>query len=332
MSFFPIILAGPIQRPVTLLPQIKNKRVFNYEFVVDGLRQILWGLFTKVVIADNLAGYVDKVFSNHQTFSGSTILVGVIFYTVQIYADFSGYSNMAIGVAKLFGFRLINNFAYPYFARDIREFWKRWHISLVSWFRDYVFLPISYSVSRKLKHEKMFFIDSNLIIYIIGIVVTWTLTGLWHGANFTFIFWGFIHGFLLILYQWFRKPRKKILKNLKISNSNFFIRFCETILTLIAVSLAWIFFRSDNLAKAFSYISIIFSKSIFSKVDDFSITILILVAIFFMIEWLQRSKDHALNFDNSTFHSSIRWGIYYITIVCIFIFGKGQQAVVYFQF
>ena len=151
LSFFPIILAGPIQRPVSLLPQIGKKREFNYAQAADGLKQILWGLFTKVVIADNLAVLVDELFLNYSDYSGSTLFIGAIFYSIQIYADFSGYSDMAIGIAKLFGFSLMRNFAYPYFSRDITEFWKRWHISLVTWFRDYVFFPISFSVSWRLK-------------------------------------------------------------------------------------------------------------------------------------------------------------------------------------
>ena len=179
LGFFPIILAGPIQRPSTLIPQISQKREFNYDQTFDGLGQILWGLFVKVVIADNLALYADDFFHNYSNYSGSTLLLGAVFYTIQIYADFSGYSNMAIGVAKLFGFSLMRNFAYPYFSRDITEFWKRWHISLTTWFRDYLFLPLSFAVSWKIKGSKVFYIKTDLFIYIVASTVTWFLTGLW---------------------------------------------------------------------------------------------------------------------------------------------------------
>ena len=151
LSFFPIILAGPIQRPSALIPQIVKKREFNYDQAVNGLRQILWGLFAKIVIADNLAVYVDDFFTNFTDYNGSTLFLGAGFYAVQIYADFSGYSNIAIGTAKLFGFNLIQNFAYPYFSRDIAEFWKKWHISLMNWFRDYVFLPYPFPFQGELK-------------------------------------------------------------------------------------------------------------------------------------------------------------------------------------
>ena len=210
LSFFPIILAGPIQRPISLLPQISKNREFDSNLAIDGLRQILWGLFAKVVIADNLATQVDDIFSNYSQYSGSTLALGAIFFTIQIYADFSGYSNMAIGIAKLFGFKLMQNFAYPYFSRDLTEFWKRWHISLTTWFRDYLFLPISFTISWRLKKERVFLIKSDHFIYISASALTWFLTGLWHGANYTFILWGIINGIFLIIYHLLRKPQKKI--------------------------------------------------------------------------------------------------------------------------
>ena len=225
LGFFPIILAGPIQRPISLLPQISARREFNYNQAVDGLRQILWGLFVKVVVADNLAFEVDNIFKNVSDLAGSTLLLGIVLYSVQIYADFSGYSNMAIGTAKLFGISLMRNFAYPYFARDITEFWKRWHISLTTWFRDYVFLPISFNISWKIKTEKVLLIKSDHFIYIIAGIVVWFLTGLWHGANYTFIIWGLIHAFFLIFYHLQRKSRTKLLKSLAINNDSFLIVF-----------------------------------------------------------------------------------------------------------
>lgn len=164
LGFFPIILAGPIQRPSTLLPQIRTSRVFNYQQVSDGLRQILWGLFVKIAVADNLMPFVDEVFENYSGNPGSRLLAGALSYTVQIYADFSGYSHIAIGTASILGFRLMKNFNYPYFAKDITDFWKRWHISLTTWFRDHLFLPVSFTISWKVKTEKVLMIRTDLFI------------------------------------------------------------------------------------------------------------------------------------------------------------------------
>ena len=195
LSFFPIILAGPIQRPVSLISQINNKRIFNYSFATNGLKQILWGLFMKVVIADRCALIVNQIFQNFSIHKGSTLLSGGLFYTIQVYSDFAGYSLIALGVSKLFGFDLMKNFAYPYFSRDITQFWKRWHISLTTWFRDYVFLPISYQLSRRFPSEKVLFIKTDIFIYFIGISLTWLLTGLWHGGNYTFVLWELLMDF-----------------------------------------------------------------------------------------------------------------------------------------
>jgi D-alanyl-lipoteichoic acid acyltransferase DltB (MBOAT superfamily) len=177
LSFFPIILAGPIQRPIKLLPQIQNARIFSYEKATDGLKQILWGIFMKSVIADNCGNYSDIIFKDYLQYSGSTLIAGAFLFTVQIYADFAGYSNIAIGTGKLFGFNIMKNFAFPYFSRDIGEFWKRWNISLTTWFRDYIFLPIAFSLTRKIKPVRVLIFKKELLIYTIGILITWLLTG-----------------------------------------------------------------------------------------------------------------------------------------------------------
>lgn len=341
LSFFPIILAGPIQRPATLLPQITKKREFKYEQAVDGLKQILWGLFAKVVIADNLAVYVDDIFLNYFNYSGSTLLLGAIFYAIQIYADFSGYSDMAIGIAKLFGFNLMRNFAYPYFSRDISEFWKRWHISLVTWFRDYVFLPIAFAVSWRLNGKKVLFIRNEFFIYIIASAIVWFLTGLWHGANYTYIMWGMIHGLFLILYKWQMKPRKRLFKKLGINNNNSVIIGVETLITLIFIVFAWIFFRAESIAHAFQYLNGMFSSSLFKisildlKSLSFGAEIIyktVLVLIFIIFEWFQRNKQHALQFKDSQINPIIRWSIYYSIILLILCFQGSQQNFIYFQF
>lgn len=332
LGFFPIILAGPIQRPFSLLPQIARKREFNYDQATDGLRQILWGLFVKVVIADNLASYVDDIFLNFSEYSGSTLLIGAFFYSIQIYADFSGYSNIAIGTAKLLGFNLMQNFAYPYFSRDITEFWRRWHISLTTWFRDYVFLPISFAVSWRIKTEKVLFIRSDLFIYFVASTITWFLTGLWHGANYTFIIWGMIHGFFLIIYRWQMKPRKWMFKKLGISNKNSIVVIVETLITLTIVMIAWVFFRAQTIGQALEYVTSVFSSSFFTLPEVLPIKLLLLIFLFIMTEWLQREKQHALQLNNSVIPRIIRWGLYYGIILVIILFGGGQQEFIYFQF
>lgn len=335
-SFFPIILAGPIQRPASLLPQITAKRVFNYNQAVEGLKQIVWGLFVKVVIADNLAFYVDEIFGNFAGYSGSTLLLAVVFYSVQIYADFSGYSDMAIGIAKLFGFSLMRNFAYPYFSRDITVFWKRWHMSLTSWFRDYLFLPISFAVSYKVKTERVLGIKTDLFLYIVASSVTWLLTGLWHGANYTFILWGLIHGFFLIIYQWQKAPRKRLFKKLGINNNNYFIIITETILTLAIVMNAWVFFRSESIQEAFLFFGRLYSPSLLSvpafDQRKMALIISLFVVLFFSIEWFGRDQQFAVAGLGSRCPKVIRWAIYYVFILIIFIFAGSNQQFIYFQF
>ena len=336
LSFFPIILAGPIQRPASLLPQISEKRVFRYDLAVDGLKQILWGLFVKVVIADNLAIYVDEFFLNNSEYSGSTLFLGAIFYTIQIYADFSGYSDMAIGIAKLFGFNLMRNFAYPYFSRDISEFWKRWHISLVTWFRDYLFLPVSFAVSWKIKGEKVLFIRNELFIYFIASAIVWFLTGLWHGANYTFIVWGMIHGLFLILYKWQLKPRKQLFRKLNISNKALPVIIIESLLTMTIVVLAWIFFRADNIDHAIQYLSGIMNSSFFS-VPIFdgrlkAVMICIIVLGFFIIEWKGKEHPYTIAKLGSKWPRVYRFSVYYLIILVTIWFSGKEQQFIYFQF
>jgi alginate O-acetyltransferase complex protein AlgI len=332
LSFFPIILAGPIQRPSSLLPQIAKSREFSYDQAMDGLKQILWGLFAKVVIADRLNFLVDNIFLNFYEYSGSTLLLGAVFFTIQIYADFSGYSNIAIGTGKLFGFNLMQNFAYPYFGRDISEFWKRWHISLTTWFRDYLFLPLSIAVSRGIKKEKVFFIKSDLFIYIISSIVTWFLTGLWHGANYTFIAWGMIHGFFLILYQWQKQPRKKLLKKIGIKNNHYLLVAIETFVTMFIIVVTWVFFRANNIKDAFIYIHEIFSKSLFtipSIMPKFSI---FSICIFFIIERSGRENQYAIAQLGIKWRKPLRYALYYVLISTIIWFSGIEQEFIYFQF
>lgn len=332
-SFFPIILAGPIQRPMGLLPQIKNTRIFDNNKITDGLKQILWGVFMKNVIADNCAVYADHIFSNHSVYKGSTLLVGAVLFTVQIYSDFAGYSNIAIGLGKLFGFNIIRNFAYPYFSKDITEFWKRWNISLTTWFRDYIFLPIAFSLTRKIKNEKILFVSKEMVVYAAGIGVTWSLTGLWHGANYTFIVWGIIQGALLVFYHGSKKIRRRIFKKLNIKKDNLFIRSAEYLFTLIIIMFSWIFFRSDNLNAAYSYISRIFTTSAVSIPEYRPVSLIIfLTLLFFAAEWLGKNSEYAIQNFLINQNKALRWAFYYSIIILIFFYSIISEKFIYFQF
>lgn len=337
LGFFPIILAGPIQRPASLLPQIAYKRVFNFNQAVSGLWQALWGLFTKVVVADNLAPLVDDIFENSSSYPGSILVIGALFFTIQIYADFAGYSSMAIGIAKLLGFNLMKNFAFPYFSRDVTEFWKRWHISLTTWFRDYIFLPISFTLSWKMEGERIVYIKKDQFIYIIASTLVWFLTGLWHGANYTFVIWGLIHGFLLIAYRWQIKPRKRLFKKLGMNNNNRIVKFLETFITLCIVIIAWIFFRAENVPEAVLYIGCIFSQSLFTipkliGIQNTNLILAILFSIaFLLVEW--KNRNNAFVFENI----STKCFYYQMFIVCIivaviYLFTGESIDFIYFKF
>jgi len=331
LSFFPIILAGPIQRPINLLPQIQARRMFDYYQATDGLRQILWGVFMKIVIADRCAVTVNTIFINPSLHTGSTLILGIFLFTVQIYADFAGYSNIAIGLGKLFGFKIMQNFAYPYFARDIREFWKRWNISLTTWFRDYVFLPIAYSVSRNIKTDKIFLIKTEIVIYAVGLAVTWVLTGLWHGANYTFIIWGALQGLFLLIYHVNTKSRKGLLRSLHINNNNGMLILIETFATLIVIMFSWIFFRAENLGQAMLYIRGIFSMSSLTIPVINPLTTLLIV-IFFLVEWLGKDQEYPIASLWKKWYKPFRWAMYYLIIFTIIYFLEKEQQFIYFQF
>jgi len=285
----------------------------------------------KIVVADNLAPHSDNIFKNFFDYSGSILLLGALYYTIQVYADFSAYSNIAIGTAKLFGFNLMQNFAYPYFSRDITIFWKRWHISLTTWFRDYLFLPISFSVSGKLKKDNVGFLPADLSIYIVASLITWFLTGLWHGANYTFIIWGMIHGFFLIVYQWQKGPRKRYFKKIGLSNNNIIIVAFETILTLVIVVFSWIIFRSDTMSNSLEYIHKLISFSSGTVSHELPRTGILMAVLFLLGEFLQRNKQHALEIANLK-NGILRWSIYTGLIFIILFFGGGSQKFIYFQF
>lgn len=319
VSFFPQLVAGPIERASNLLPQFENKRTFEYHKAIDGLRQILWGLFKKVVIADNCAESVNYIFGNSDSLSGSTLLLGGVLFAFQIYGDFSGYSDIAIGTSRLFGFNLMRNFAFPYFSRDIAEFWRRWHISLSTWFRDYLYIPLGGSKGGMIKK-----IRNTFIIFIVS--------GFWHGANWTFVFWGFLNAlyFLPLLLSKRNRVNMDIVAKGKILPS--LSEFGKMGLTFGLTVLAWIFFRADDITHAFTYLSKLFSSSIFNFPEHFPKTTLGLIIIFLIVEWLGREEEYALASLGFKWPRKIRIAFYYSIILALFIYSGQQQQFIYFQF
>ena len=316
VSFFPQLVAGPIERAANLLPQFKEKRFFEYDKAVDGLRQILWGLFKKIVIADSCAKNVDLIFANYNTLSGSILFLGTIYFAFQIYGDFSGYSDIAIGTARLFGFDIMRNFACPYFSRDIAEFWRRWHISLSTWFRDYVYIPLGGSYVNKLKHIR-------------NILITFVVSGFWHGANWTFIVWGFIHGLYYIPLMLFNKQKKQ---TGIVAQTRPFPSIKETyqiLTTFFFTLIAWVFFRAETIQHAFSYLTHMFSTSLFEFPEGQKNNI-ILIIILLIIEWFHRKKEHGLQLDK--YPTFIRWTIYCVLSLVILNYFGEEKTFIYFQF
>ena len=316
VSFFPQLVAGPIERATHLLPQFLNQRRFDTELAKDGLRQILWGLFKKVVIADNLAVLVEQIYSNHESYNGIGLLLGTVYFAIQIYCDFSGYSDIAIGTSRLFGFDLMRNFAYPYFSRDIGEFWRRWHISLSTWFRDYVYIPLG--GSRGGSRSKHFAV----------LLITFTVSGFWHGASWNFVVWGLLNGLFYLPLVMVGKHKRdteivasgRMLPTLK----EIFQIACTFALTLVA----WVFFRADSLSHAFDFLHHAMSSSWTSPQWISGLPYVIGLVL---IEWIQREKQHVLEIEHAP--AWLRWSAYYTVIGLIFMFGEtGHVPFIYFQF
>ena len=320
VSFFPQLVAGPIERATHLLPQFYKNRTFTYDRAVNGLRQILWGFFKKLVIADNCAKYANIIFDGSEDLNGSTLAIGAILFAFQIYGDFSGYSDIAIGTSRLFGFDLKQNFAHPYFSRDIAEFWRRWHISLSTWFRDYVYIPLGGSKASKAKTIRNVF-----IIFLVS--------GFWHGANWTFIVWGGLHALFFLPLLLFQKNRK----NLAVVAEN---RFLPSVKDAMAIAitfglttLAWIFFRSETIGQAMDILGSIFSKGIHEAPTVFPVKVLVYIVLFMSIEWLGRRKQYAIE-DLSFLSKPLRWVFYLGLIITIYFLGRFSQEIefIYFQF
>jgi alginate O-acetyltransferase complex protein AlgI len=323
VSFFPQLVAGPIERATHLLPQFYKKRTFDYSKAVDGMRQILWGLFKKIVIADNCAEYANLIFNNSADYSGSTLVLGALFFTFQIYGDFSGYSDIAIGTSRLFGFDLMRNFNFPYFSRDIAEFWRRWHISLSTWFRDYLYIPLGGS-----RGGTWMKIRNTFAIFIVS--------GFWHGANWTFIVWGALNAIYFLPLLLTNKNRNNLET---IAQGKFFPSIKEFSFMLLTFGLtvfAWIFFRANNIGHAINYIFEILSPSLFT-IPKFAgmynaLVTIILVAIFTIVEWHGREGQYAISHLGIKWKRPIRYAMYYAIIIAIFWFGGKEQQFIYFQF
>jgi len=328
VSFFPLLVAGPIERATHLLPQILKKREFDASKASDGLRQILWGLFKKMVIADNCAEYANTIFNNSTGYSGATLALGSLFFAFQIYCDFSGYSDIALGTARLFGIDLLRNFAFPYFSRDIAEFWRRWHISLSSWFRDYLYIPLGGS-----KGGIWMKIRNTFIIFLVS--------GFWHGANWTFIMWGFLNALFImpsIIFKTNRNNLEIVAKGKYLPSIKDFLSICLTFgLTLVA----WIFFRANNMHHAFNYIQSMFTgllhKSSYIAALNFlnmktGYYLPVLMLLFIIIEWAGREQQYALAKMGLNWHKQLRWAVYYTIVFAILYFGGKEQQFIYFQF
>ncbi len=323
ISFFPQLVAGPIERATNLLPQFQRNRQFDYAKAVDGLRQMLWGFLKKLVIADNCAAIVNEYWDQYQDMPGIALFILGVLFTFQIYCDFSGYSDIAIGCSRLFGFNLMRNFNFPYFSRSIPEFWRRWHISLTTWFRDYIYFPIGGSHCKKWK-------------IIRNVYIVWGVSGLWHGANWTFVCWGLFHATLLAIYNLLGINTKyknvvaygKILPNLK--------ETCQIALTFFLAVIGWILFRAETMTQAIDYLLALCSNKFFDASFSLGKGYLYLgfgIALF-IVEWFQRDKLHALQFTNKFIlnYRLVRWAIYY-TIFLVTIFCAGSsQTFIYFQF
>ncbi|MFT6127208.1 MAG: D-alanyl-lipoteichoic acid acyltransferase DltB (MBOAT superfamily) [Flavobacteriaceae bacterium] len=319
VSFFPQLVAGPIERATNLLPQFYKKRQFNYSNAVDGLRQILWGLFKKIVIADNCAQFSNLIFDNYTDYSGSTLMLGAVFFAFQIYCDFSGYSDIAIGTSRLFGFNLKQNFAFPYFSRDIAEFWRSWHISLSTWFRDYVYIPLGGSKGS----------TSNQIR---NVFIIFLVSGFWHGANWTFIVWGGLNALYFLPLLIFKRNRvntnivaeESVLPNFK--------EFSEMLITFFLTVIAWIFFRSNSISEAMDYIYKLFDITFLSIPEIRPTFLFVLLFVFIIIEWAGRRNLFAIEKMWFRYPRPVRLFMYYLIVMIIFLYGGKEQEFIYFQF
>jgi len=321
VSIFPLAMAGPIERATNLLPQIYKRRTFDYAQATDGMRQILWGLFKKVVIADNCAMIVNGVFENTSTQSGSALLLGSIFFTIQIYCDFSGYSDMAIGIGKLLGFKFLQNFNYPLFATSFADYWKRNHISMTQWFMDYVYYPMT--------NNKTKLWQWNLCM-----IATFLLSGLWHGAGWTFVIWGLYQGIFIVISMNSQKRRKRFEKKYNLKD-NMPYTFFRMIMTFGIVCIGAVFFRAGSIRQVFEYFNgVINIHSFFhSSIENrLLLKSVIPIACMLIVEWIGRKDQFGLEKLGTTWNPVFRFTMYYTILLLIFFSMGGNQVFIYFQF
>ena len=325
IAFFPCILSGPIDKP-KFIGQLQQKREFNYNQAVDGMRQILWGLFKKMLVADTCAVYVDEVFSTYTDQTGSTLLLAIVFYSFQIYADFSGYSDMAIGVGKLLGFRITRNFNYPFFALNVADFWRRWHMSLTTWVTDYVFTPLNFQFRRWGK-----------VGMILAIIINMLVVGLWHGANWTYVLFGLYHGLLfvpLILSGAFMKKDKLRTNKIGLPVLKDFGRM---LLTYCLVLIGCIIVRSGSVGMVWEYICGICNGSLFTIPllisRNYYLPKVFFAFIMFVVEWLQKGKEHGLELGFNTRFTWLRFLLYFVVLFLTWIYSEpGETTFIYFHF
>ena len=321
ISFFPQLVAGPIERATNLLPQFQRQRTFDYTQAVDGMRQMLWGFLKKLVIADNCATLVNEYWNQYDALPGMTLFLLGVLFTFQIYCDFSGYSDIAIGCARLFGFNLMRNFNFPYFSRSIPEFWRRWHISLTTWFRDYIYFPLGGSRCDKWK-------------IIRNVYIVWAISGLWHGANWTFVCWGLFHATLLASYNVFSINTKY---EHVVAYGHYLPSIKEALqmaLTFVLTIIGWIIFRAESMTQAAEYLTAMVRNKFFDPSLLYKKPYLLFGMALLAIEWLQRDKQHALQFSaiKPFNYRAVRWGIYFLIIMMISIYAGASQQFIYFQF
>jgi len=330
VSFFPQLLAGPIDRAGNLIPQIKSRFTFEWDRFVAGLRLILRGVFKKIVIAERMAAFVNQVYSNPADYSGLHLLLGVYFFSFQIYCDFSGYTDIAIGISKVFGFKSMENFNYPYFSRNLKDFWNRWHMSLSTWLRDYIFLPVAYPAMRLFKGERFAGVRVTSIGYVVGISVTMFLGGLWHGAAWTFVIWGTLHGTYLVIGHVTEKSRKKLRKKMGLKRFPRARNALQVFITFHLVSFAWIFFRAETFDKALAYIGGIGLKLPETGIPNLVYTLFFLV-IFIIADYIFKNIGKFKWI--STIPDEIKMAGYALCIVFIIIFAVDtSNEFIYFNF
>ena len=326
VAFFPQLVAGPIERSTHLMPQFHEKHDFSYDKTVSGLRLIMWGFFKKLVIADNLALLVNNVYNNPGNHTSFSLLVATYCFAFQIFCDFSGYSDIAIGSARIMGYDLMQNFRRPYFAQSIAEFWKRWHISLSTWFRDYLYIPLGGNRVSKIKWYR-------------NLIVVFVLSGMWHGANWTFIVWGLLHGIYLMISIIMGKAKNivsRITMLEKIPSLGWTIR---TLITFHLVLFAWIFFRANSLKEAGYIITHIFTKNFSFTLEGIGfssrwiITYGIMILFMEIIHLFEERKNSSIVDIVGTYPIALRWIIYNAVIICTLLLGFfGSQQFIYFQF